>query len=63
MILHFLVPNLDVPSLLDGEPTQQWIEDRIHALSNVLQEKAVSIGYCPLNEIKIPKRISHTCHS
>ena len=58
MILHFLVTNLDVSALLDGEPTQQWIQDRVNTLSNILQEEAISISYSPLNEIKIPEEKS-----
>lgn len=35
--LHFPVPDLDVFSLLDGEPAQKSIQHCFHALANILQ--------------------------
>ena len=57
VVLDFLVSNLDILSLLDREPTQQWIEDRIYTFSNVLQKETVSISYCSLNRVKVPKQV------
>ena len=53
VVLHLLVPNLDVLALLDGQPSQQGIQHWVHILSNVLEQQTVSICHCTLNCIKV----------
>ena len=36
VVLHLLVADLDVAALLDGEPAQEVVQDRIHVLPDVL---------------------------
>lgn len=56
MIFHLFVTDLDVLSLLDGESSQQCVQHWVNTLSNVLQQKTVSIGHRSLNEVKVSAR-------
>lgn len=57
VVFHLLVSNFDILSFLDGESAQQRIQNSIHTLSNVLQEKSISVGHGSLYCIQITVHI------
>lgn len=58
VIFNLLITNLNSPAFLDGESPQQGVQNWVDRLSNVLEQKEITIGHCPLDGIQIATRIS-----